>query len=118
MLDIPEKPIRPPKITNYSMDINQPCPFKPEKRQVDDLEEAVGTAEQKKKKAQEMGRRLTLLEKQLYGSESGYGAETEKHGLDHSSADTDGRFRLVYDKKTKISYLFENLVENVAQRKE
>ncbi|EKE15366.1 MAG: hypothetical protein ACD_12C00047G0005, partial [uncultured bacterium] len=76
MLDIPEKQIRPPKITNYSMDINQGGPFKPE-RQVDEMEEEVKTPDQKKQKAKEMGKRLTTIEKQLYNSNTGYGKETE-----------------------------------------
>ena len=102
MHDIPEKPIRPPKITNYSMDINQPGPFKPEKRQVDYLEEAVGTAEQKKKRAQEMSNRLTKIEKQLYGTDTGYGRDTAEHELAHALADDKkgrkGRFRLIHSK--------------------
>ena len=75
----------------------QPGPFKPVRRpSKDSLEEPVTSNQDKKKKAKEVGRRLTVLERQLYGTNSGYGADSAEHELDHALADKNGkgRFRL------------------------
>jgi len=68
---------------------------------IDSLELPVKSAADKKKKAEEIGNRLTKLEKQLYNSNSGYGKKTAKHELAHALADKngEGRFRLIYDKE-------------------
>ncbi len=105
MLDAPENRKLPTKPTtrnkNTVSDFDSPGPLTRRGVSHDNLEDIVSTNTDKKKKAAELGRRLTKLEHQLYGTSSGYGTDTEAHELDHSLADSEGRFRLAYDKKTQ-----------------
>lgn len=72
----------------------QPGPFKPVRRPVkDSLENPVISEKDKRKKAEEVGRRLTRLENQLYGTNSRYGEDTAQHELDHALADKKGKGR-------------------------
>lgn len=83
---------------------NAPGPvIQGKKPRSDNFEDPVRTPEQKKAKAEEMAKRLTVIEKQLYGTDTGYGQDTAEHELDHALKAPKNRsvkFRLAYDANT------------------